>query len=139
MNLLLLLLRGSFWLVLFAALAGVLSGAASAFLITLIQKALARQLAASSLYPLSTFVGLSALLFFSKILSETLLLHLAQTTALRLRTQLSERLLATPLRTLEKIGPARLLAVLTEDIAMISNALGYFPVLSTNAALIAGC
>ena len=127
MNLLVLLLRGSFWLVAVAGVAGILSGAASAVLITLIQKALARQLDVPSLAPLSTFIGLSALLFFSKIVSETLLLHLAQTTALRLRTQLSERLLAAPLRTLEKIGPARLLSALTEDIAMISNALGYFP------------
>jgi putative ATP-binding cassette transporter len=139
MNLLVLLLRGSFWLVAVAGVAGILSGAASAVLITLIQKALARQLDVPSLAPLSTFIGLSALLFFSKIASETLLLHLAQTTALRLRTQLSERLLAAPLRTLEKIGPARLLSVLTEDIAMISNALGYFPILATNAALIFGC
>jgi putative ATP-binding cassette transporter len=74
-----------------------------------------------------------------RFLSQILLINLSQSSLVELRMQLSERLLRAPLRQLEAIGAARLLATLTSDIGMIVDALMAVPVLLMHATLVLSC
>jgi putative ATP-binding cassette transporter len=56
-----------------------------------------------------------------------------------LRMQLCRQCLAAPLRHLEELGNARLLAALTDDIPTITNAVTTIPLVCVNAALVVGC
>jgi putative pyoverdin transport system ATP-binding/permease protein len=51
---------------------------------------------------------------------------------------LSRRILGAPLRSLEELGPHRLLASLTDDIPTITNAFTFIPVLCINFAVLLG-
>ena len=116
-----------------AILAGGISGLTAAALIASIQETLSHAGVPAQ------FFGLLALLFAGRILSELLLLGLAQRAAERMRLQLVRSILAAPLRTLEQVGAPRLLSALTEDIGVISNALGYIPILCINGTVVLGC
>jgi putative ATP-binding cassette transporter len=63
---------------------------------------------------------------------------LGQRRILDLRTQLSRSILAAPLRRLEELGPSRLLATLTSDVASIVIAVGSLPLLFVQCTVILG-
>lgn len=92
----------------------------------------------SYLFLLWSFVGLCVLVPLSRAASELLLINLGQDAILRLRLELSRRLLGVPLRRLEELGPHRLLTTLTEDISTVSNVVGLVPNLCINGAILAG-
>lgn len=56
-----------------------------------------------------------------------------------LRTNLSRRIVQTPLAALEAIGAPRLLAALTDDVYTLVLALGQFPSFVMSAAILLGC
>jgi putative pyoverdin transport system ATP-binding/permease protein len=113
--------------------AGAVSGASSAVLLALVSYLLAaKRSPAVWLWP---FGGLCLLSPVSRIASELLLTHLGQGTILELRTDLSRRLLSMPYRVLEELGAHRLLAVLSEDVASIGNAVALVPGVCVSAAI----
>lgn len=138
MKLLKLLLRTSRRITFLAILTGALCGASTAGLVALINAILnsPTPTAASFIW---LFVGLLGLMFSLTIWSQVLLARLAQSAVFDLRMYLSRRILAAPLRHLETLGAHRLLAVLTDDIADVSNAYTNLPTFCIQgAALLIG-
>jgi putative ATP-binding cassette transporter len=117
---------------------GVLSGAASTGLLALISTALGRD-GGDPARLLWGFVGLCVLLPAFKFTADWLLVRLGQDTVYRMRVKLSRQILASPLPQLEKLGPHRLLAALTDDVSSVINALVFIPTLFINGAIICGC
>lgn len=120
-----------------AILAGVISGVCSTGLLAVLNAALQRNgLSSQSL--VWAFVALCLILPLARLLSETLLVRLGQDALLELRMQLSRQILASPLRRLEEVGSARLLATLTDDVPVITNALLAIPIICINVAVFTG-
>jgi putative ATP-binding cassette transporter len=121
-----------------AVLCGLLSGACSAALLGLVGASLAGgRLSADTL--VAAFVALCVVTPLTRFAADYLLSRLGQGCVYDLRMSLSRRILGAPLRHLEEIGAPRMLATLTEDIAVIINALLYIPLLCINVAIVAGC
>lgn len=137
MKLLYFLLRASKKVVILSVIVGIISGAANSGLVVLIHKALSGGSVATG-YAWA-FAALCAVVLVTRVTSELLLVHLGQGAILELRLAMSRRILATPLRQLEKVGPHKLLATLTDDVLVIINALVYVPVLCINLAVLMGC
>ena len=136
MGIIWLLFKASWVSVAMAILAGIISGGCSAKLIALINAAI-EQNAPQSL--IVSFAGLTVLVLISSSFSQFLLIDLAQDSVYQLRLSLSRRILAAPLRQLERLGPNQLLAVLTEDVQAISNTVFIIPFLCIDIAIIGGC
>jgi putative ATP-binding cassette transporter len=123
---------------LFAAIAaGVVSGSSSAGLIAVVEPATAPGGARSTLIAL--FAGLVLVSVVSKAVSQLLLSRLGQTTSAELRRQLSQRIVAAPLRRLQELGTHRLLAALHEDTGVITQAFVLVPLVCVEAATVLGC
>jgi putative ATP-binding cassette transporter len=139
MNLIVFLLRNSRRVVVWAVVAGVISGACGAGLIALLNTALANR-------PVSWQSGLGiafGVLFLlsptSRFVSDVLLLKLTQRAVYDLRMRLARRILQTPLRELERMGAPKLLVALTDDIQSITMAMSILPMVMVNLAIIIGC
>lgn len=85
------------------------------------------------------FAALCVLAPITKFCSGVLLMRLGHNAIFNLRLQLIRRILAAPLRQLEQIGPAKLLATLTDDVMTISETLIAVPLVSINLAILLGC
>ncbi|HKB56963.1 MAG TPA: cyclic peptide export ABC transporter [Lacunisphaera sp.] len=70
--------------------------------------------------------------------SQVWLIRFSQQAVSDLRRDLVRKILAVPLRQLEEIGTARLMAALTDDISSLTSALFGFPTLSVNVAILLG-
>ncbi|ESA32933.1 cyclic peptide transporter [Leptolyngbya sp. Heron Island J] len=136
MGIIWLLIKASWVSVAMAILAGIISGGCSAKLIALINAAIQQNAPQSLIAP---FAGLTILVLISSSFSQFLLIDLAQDSVYQLRLSLSRRILAAPLRQLERLGPNQLLAVLTEDVQAISNTVFILPFLCIDIAIIGGC
>ncbi len=121
-----------------AVAAGLVGGACSAALIALINTALHRaDLPRSRL--IAGFAGLMMAKIGSQAVARLLLDRFTQRTLMHLCRDLTRRVLATPLRRLEDVGIPRILATLTDDVAMLGWAAQNVPVLAMNLAVLAGC
>ena len=138
MQVMLFLLRSSRAIVLSSLAAGLVSGAASTALIALIHAVLARNGAASPAL-VGAFVAFCIVLPISRIISQLLLIKLAQKAIFDLRMTLSRQILATPLRFLEEVGAHRLMAALTDDVQVISGGLISVPIICLQVAVLVGC
>lgn len=137
MSWLLALYRQSWPLVLAASLGGLLAGLSGAALVALLGRAVS---GAGEAGPLAAwFVALCALHLAAKSGSEIALLHASQTLVLQLRLTLSRKLLATPLKRLQALGGARLLAILTEDLATFAHCAQMLPVMFGQLVVVAAC
>ncbi|NJK64790.1 MAG: cyclic peptide export ABC transporter, partial [Synechococcaceae cyanobacterium SM2_3_1] len=136
MSIIWLLIQASWPSVTIAILAGILSGTMSARLIALINTAIDQNAPQSLLTPFTAFAILALI---AGSLSQFLLINLAQNSIYQLRLQLSQRILSAPLRQLEQLGPSQLLAVLSNDIQVISDTVFILPFLCIDIAVIAGC
>lgn len=114
---------------------GIVSGLANVALLAVINRALAGD--RSSMVGL--FIGLCVLFPLSRFISGSLLLHVSAQAVFEMRMLLSRRILAAPLRSLEHLGPHRLLATLTEDVPRITDALTFFPMLLMQISIVIGC
>ena len=128
--------RGPFLL---AVLAGTLSGLASAGLLALINRVIGSRDLGLERPLVWAFVALCIVVPLSRWVSAFLLLRMSQKAIFDLRLQLCRKILAAPLRSLEEIGPHRLLAALTQDIGSMATALTDLPVLCMQSAVILGC
>jgi putative ATP-binding cassette transporter len=131
------LARNSRWILLFSVLAGLAAGLGGAGLIAVINRALDRDAPAAETGAL--FAGLCALLLLARGISALLLMRLGQNVILDLRLTLSRRILAAPFPRLQALGPARILACLTQDVATLAEAFQRLPLICVNAAMVAGC
>src|SRR5687768_14393636 len=135
MKLFLFLFNYSRRIVLIALFIGILSGVCNAAVIAVINAALRSEGAPSS-FLLKSFIALCLILPLTRLLSELLLTRMGQKALFDLRLRLSRQILAAPLRYLEDLGAHRLLAALTEDVPVITNALVALPILFINIAVI---
>lgn len=135
MSLIWLLLRASWLNVAIAILTGLISGGCSARLIGLINSAIS----GTTDNLVWSFVGLALIALFTGIISQVLLIKLAQEAVYSLRLRLSQGILSSPLGHLEELGANRLLATLTEDVQTLSNTIFIIPFLCVDIAIIAGC
>jgi putative pyoverdin transport system ATP-binding/permease protein len=142
MNLIWFLLKDSWTVVTIAGLTGSLSGLCSILLIALINRAATSNQPINGALPAETllgaFIGLAFISLLTGILSQFLLVKLAQSAVYKMRLRLSGWILACPLRHLEELGANRLLATLTDDVAAISNTVFVLPFLCVDIALILG-
>src|ERR1041384_7573396 len=132
------LFRSSRLMILLSIAVGIVSGISSATLIALIHRALTLERATAASLA-GAFIGLALVRFTSSVAAEVLLIYLAQNAILKLRVQLSRRILATSLRKLEELDSHRLLAALVDDVTSISAALISLPILSINVVVLLGC
>jgi putative ATP-binding cassette transporter len=138
MTLISFILRSSWQAVAIALITGLLSGGFSAGLLVIITLAVTNSSQAA--YGLGfAFVGLGLLALITSMVSRIVLVGFSQTAVFALQLRLSRQILATDLRRLETIGFPRLLALLTEDIQAISEAVAVVPVLVINVAILLGC
>ncbi len=137
MNLIYFLLRSSWQMVTIAILTGFLSGGSSAALIALISRAVSQ--GSQSLDTIAiAFVGLAMVALTTSVISQVMLIRLAQQAVFQLRLSLSRQILATELAHLEKLGAARLLATLTDDVQAVSDAVRLIPFLAIDLAIVVG-
>ncbi|QSQ26357.1 cyclic peptide export ABC transporter [Pyxidicoccus parkwayensis] len=139
MNLLLLLLRRSRGAVILAVCFGLVTGAASAGLIAHINAVLASGGTLADRGTVLGFMALGVLMLGARIASQLLLTRLQTGTTFALRDELSQRILATPLRRLEELGTHRLLATLVDDVQSVTQGLLCLPPLLINGGIILGC
>lgn len=138
MNLLRLLIKASGGLLLLAILAGAASGVCSAALVATINTALGSDGTWRELLPWA-FGALVALMALTRIASSILVLRLGQGAVFQLRLHLSRLILRAPLRQLQDLGTARLMAHLTEDINAITEAFTLVPTLCIEAVIVVAC
>jgi putative pyoverdin transport system ATP-binding/permease protein len=124
--------------VILAIIAGIVSGGSGTVVIALVNHILTMD-NPGTLKIVSGFVGLCLAMLLSSLISGYLLIRLAQGSINELRLDLSRRILSTPLRILEERGSHRLLAILTDDITSIMNAVSVSPMLITNLVVVLGC
>lgn len=86
-----------------------------------------------------TFVALCLVIPVFGFLSQYILLDLTSRAAYELRSQLSRQILSAPMRQLEKLGPHRLLATITEDIGNVIEMVTILPQMLTQSAMMIGC
>jgi putative ATP-binding cassette transporter len=123
--------------VVLAIVAGAVSGICNTALLALINQAL-HGINSATPALVWGFVAMCALLPLSRFVSELLLTQLGQNALFDLRVKLSRKILNAPLRQLEELGAHRLLAALTDDVPVITNALLNIPIICINVAVVLG-
>ena len=73
-----------------------------------------------------------------RLVSQALLLRMNEYSFFMVRMELCRRILETPMRHLEEVGRARLVASISQDVGSVSNAVVTLPALSTNLAVVVG-
>ena len=121
-----------------AILTGCLSGISSAGLIALISQAISQEFVTSVDRIAIAFGGLVGVVLVTGVLSQVMLIRLAQQAIFQLRLNLSRQILAAELSHLEKLGTARLLATLTDDVQSVADAVRMVPFLCIDLAIVAG-
>jgi putative ATP-binding cassette transporter len=119
-------------------LLGVASGPASAGLVALINRHLSGN-GPGTPATLAVFGALCLLLPVCWYVSQMVLFDLSQNSLLALRLRLTRRALRAPLRLIEQIGGARLLAVLGNDIGTIVDSMVLLPTVLMQASLLVSC
>ena len=95
------------------AIMGIMSGLASSAFIAVVNLALHRHATALLI---AGFAGIAVVRIAANLLSQWYVIHFAQQAILNLCDELSRRVVATPFRTLERVGPARIMTTLTDDV-----------------------
>ena len=131
-------LRADRGLLALAVAASVVAGGAGAALMGYIGSQFASQ---DRIGPveIAAFIALTAVSLGAGLGARWILVRLVGRRLLRLQMDLARRLLGTEQPTLEDIGSARLLAVMTDDARSISEALIRIPDLVISLALVVGC
>lgn len=125
-------------IIFFAAVMGITSGLLNTLLLVIINTILNNHSAPTATL-LQQFAILCLLLPVCRLVSEVLLNYLATWGIFKLRMSLCRNIASTPLRRLEELGSHRLLATLTEDIPIITNALTSVPLLCMHIAVVLSC
>ena len=138
MKVLALFLRYSRAPLILAVLIAIVSGLASTGILILINRILASENLSGGRSLAWAFATLCVLVPLSRFGSSYALLALSQKAVFDLRLDLCRKILAAPMRRLEEVGAARLMAALTGDIGSMAGALTDFPLLCMNFAVVVG-
>ena len=132
------LIRRSRISIVLAVITGIASGLGSAALIGLINTELH---AAASDFSLTLwlFAALGTLVILSQIFSTMVIMRAGQAAARDLRMELSHRILNAPFRLLQQLGAPRLMANLTEDVAVLIDAFQLIPQMCIHTSWVLGC
>ncbi|MEV5838883.1 ATP-binding cassette domain-containing protein [Nocardia sp. NPDC052112] len=117
--------------------AGLICGVANTYLVTLI-----RGVVSPEPHPhvdIQSFALTGLVIVVSGVVSQVLLIRLAQEAIYRLRADLSSGIVSAPLEHLERLGMHRLMATLTEDVRSLSQAVTAIPSICIDVATIVGC
>ena len=117
--------------------AGLVSGVANTYLLTLIGSVLSPETHHGTTW--QRFAVTASVALASSMLSQLLLIRLTQDAIYQLRAQLSSGVVSAPLEQLERLGAHRLLATLTEDVRSLSLAVTALPNICVDAVTILGC
>lgn len=137
MKLLRFILKTSPRIIFIATVIGVISGASSAGLISLIHKILNNGEFRSAIW-IWRFVALVLVAITSGVTSQWLSVYLSQKAMADLRMNLSYKIITSPLQHLEKLGIHRLLATLTNDVIILSRSIILVPRLVISATTLVG-
>lgn len=137
MKILRLLSQSARSLVLLTGTMALLNGVCNAGLIAVAHRVLS-QLGRQPAAVVWAFVILGLGKLLSGYYAEVMLTRYTQRLIAQLRQTLVAKLLDVPLRHVERIGAARVLAALTDDITTVTQALQYFPSLAVNMAMLLG-
>lgn len=138
MNLIRYLFRESSNRMVVATLGAVLAGVSGAS----VAKVISDQLGAAggpTAARAALFFGVCLSYFVFKSVSEIALVHVVQAIILRLRVDLSRKMLATPIQRLQALGKAELMAILTNDITAFVQAFQMLPLAFGNTVIIVVC
>ncbi len=125
-------------MIILAILTSFLAGVGYTMLIALIKNILSEGLSSQPKL-IGQFFALCILIPVCGFISQFVLLRLSSKSAYDLRNQLARRILSAPLRQLEKLGPHRLLATVTQDIGSVIELVTILPQMLTQLAMVAGC
>lgn len=126
--------QGLIW----ASIAGAVSGVAMVAMIALIRLALAN-FGQDPTTLIWAFAAICVVVLASSIASQMVLVNLSQQAIFNLRQHLAQQILAAPLRQLEQLGPPKLMALLTQDVDILANSLMIVPGLFISLAIIVTC
>jgi len=132
------LVRYAGWRLPLSAACGIAAGAALAALMRLMHRALtlpANEQGAAALQ----YVLLVAVYFLGNVAAQHALSTAAERLQWRLRLQLLRQVLATPLRRLERAGPARLFNLLGPDVHVVTRYVCSLPDAVINGTIALGC
>jgi putative pyoverdin transport system ATP-binding/permease protein len=121
-----------------ATVSGLLSGAGSIGLLSLINDVLSNYHQSGQVLGW-WYLGLCSLILVTQYLTAVLMTRLSQGAASNLRLQLSRQILRIALRQIETLGPHRLLTALTYDVVAIAQLATFLPRLCVDFAIVAGC
>ena len=117
--------------------AGLVCGAANTYLLILIRGVVSPEPQPPDM--LQRFAVTGVVVLASGVLSQVLLIRLAQEAIFQLRADLSSGVVSAPLEQLERLGTHRLIATLTEDVRSLSQAVTAIPSICVDVTTIIGC
>ncbi|MEV6772974.1 ATP-binding cassette domain-containing protein [Nocardia sp. NPDC051030] len=117
--------------------AGLICGVANTYLVTLIRGVVSPEPSPNATF--GHFAVTALVIVVGGVLSQVLLIRLAQDAIYRLRSELSSGIVSAPLEHLERLGMHRLMATLTEDVRSLSQAVTAIPSICVDVATIIGC
>ncbi len=132
------LLKSSWKMLAIASTAGFLSGIASAGAIALMNQVLHNWGQPQSPLWLLGFILLASVVLCCGVVSQLVLIRLAQNAIFQLRLHLGRQMLGADLARTEQIGNGALMATLTDDIQSITNAVWLLPFLCVDLAMVVG-
>jgi putative ATP-binding cassette transporter len=138
MKLMRFLLRSSRGTVIFSAIAGAAGGVTGIALIAIIERELAREPSAPGTLAWA-FFGLCVASAAARAIAQIAMVTLGQRAIAQLSLHLVRRTLVLPLRSFEMIDSSALLSALTDDIALIANAMVGLPHLCINIPIVIAC
>ncbi|MEW8028640.1 MAG: cyclic peptide export ABC transporter [Candidatus Thiodiazotropha sp.] len=122
-------------------LTGLISGISTTLLLVTVNKglgALGSDGDSLTLLALS-FTALCLIVLVSKIITELLLLKMAQRVTMELRLELSRKIITSPFETLEKLGTSKMFANLISDIGTLTSFITTVPSLGVSAIILLSC
>lgn len=139
MKLMFSLLKDSLGLSIVAVVAGIVAGIGNTLMLGFVNNGLANRSSDMMGRLVLSFIVVCAVVAGSRFLSQDLMARFAQRNLRDLRMKLGRRVLSSPLRAQEEIGANRILAVFTEDVPAIANAVNAIPAICTNVVIVIGC
>jgi putative pyoverdin transport system ATP-binding/permease protein len=138
MNLMRFVLRSSRSIVILSAIAGAAGGVTGIALIALIQRELAREPSAPGTLAWA-FFALCAVSAVARAIAQIAMVKIGQGAIAELSLRLVSDILVLPLRAFETLDSSALLSALTDDVALIANAMVGIPHLCINIPIVIAC
>ncbi|OZD82104.1 hypothetical protein CH273_09770 [Rhodococcus sp. 05-339-2] len=132
-TLLAVLLRGGRGISALAVVAGIVTGVATIVMVATITSAVTSDTGLDALAP---FGAAAVAVLLSGALASNALVRVTQKSVDRLRTRLVDDLLSVPLRGFESLRTSRAMAVLTDDLAAVGQAVQSLPLLLINSVIV---